>query len=458
MPRTLAQKLWDAHVVRVAPGEPDLLYVDLHLVHEVTSPQAFEGLRLAGRRVRRPDLSVATMDHNVPTQGGVRAADESSRRQMELLAENCRREGIPLYAIGSRRQGIVHVIGPELGLTQPGMLIVCGDSHTSTHGAFGALAFGIGTSEVELVLATQCLPQKRLGDLAVNISGELPLGVTAKDIVLGLIGITGTSQGQGHLVEYRGKTITDLSMEGRMTICNMSIEWGAKAGMVAPDETTFKYLEGKPNAPKGAAWEAALDYWRSLSTDAEAAFGGEIEIDASRLEPHVTWGTNPGQVAPVTGRVPEPRNDTDERALVYMDLRAGTALADIAIDRVFIGSCTNARLEDLRAAASVIKGKHVHPKVRAMVVPGSTSVKRAAEDEGLDLIFKAAGFEWRNAGCSMCLGMNPDILAPGERCASTSNRNFEGRQGSGGRTHLMSPPMAAAAAVTGHVVDVRELL
>ncbi len=458
MPRTLAQKLWDAHVVRVAPGEPDLLYVDLHLVHEVTSPQAFEGLRLSGRRVRRPDLSLATMDHNVPTQGGVSAADESSRRQMELLAENCRREGIPLYQIGNRRQGIVHVIGPELGLTQPGMLIVCGDSHTSTHGAFGALAFGIGTSEVELVLATQCLPQKRLGDLAVTITGELPLGVTAKDIVLSLIGQTGTSRGQAHLVEYRGSTISGLSMEGRMTICNMSIEWGAKAGTVAPDDTTFAYLQGRPNAPKGAAWEAAVDYWRSLSSDADAAFDGEISIDASRLEPHVTWGTNPGQVAPVTGRVPQPRSDTDERALRYMDLLPGTAFADITVDRVFIGSCTNARIEDLRAAASVIKGKHVHPKVRAMVVPGSTSVKRAAEDEGLDLVFKAAGFEWRNAGCSMCLGMNPDILAPGERCASTSNRNFEGRQGSGGRTHLMSPPMAAAAAVTGHLVDVRELL
>ena len=458
MQRTLAQKLWDAHVVRTAPGEPDLLYVDLHLVHEVTSPQAFEGLRLAGRKVRRPDLTLATMDHNVPTQGGIEAADDLSRRQMELLAENCRREDIPLYQIGSRHQGIVHVIGPELGLTQPGMVIVCGDSHTSTHGAFGALAFGIGTSEVELVLATQCLPQKRLGDLAVSVSGELPLGVTAKDIVLGVIGRTGISQGQGHLVEYRGSAIRALSMEGRMTVCNMSIEWGAKAGMVAPDDTTFAYLHGRPHAPKGAAWEAALDHWRSLASDEGAAFDGEISIDASQLEPHVTWGTNPGQVAPVTGRVPQPRSDTDERALKYMDLVPGTALADIAVDRVFIGSCTNARIEDLRAAASVIKGKHVHPKVRAMVVPGSMSVKRAAEDEGLDLVFKAAGFEWRNAGCSMCLGMNTDILAPGERCASTSNRNFEGRQGSGGRTHLMSPPMAAAAAVTGHVVDVRELL
>jgi 3-isopropylmalate/(R)-2-methylmalate dehydratase large subunit len=456
--RTLAQKLWDSHVVRSAPGEPDLLFVDLHLVHEVTSPQAFEGLRLAGRHVRRPELTVATMDHNVPTRGGVRAADELSRKQMEVLADNCRAEGIPLHQIGSRRQGIVHVIGPELGLTQPGMLIVCGDSHTSTHGAFGALAFGIGTSEVELVLATQCLPQKRQGDIAVTVEGELPLGVVAKDIVLGLIGRTGTSAGQGHLVEYRGSTIRRLSMEGRMTICNMSIEWGAKAGMIAPDETTFKYLEGKPHAPRGAAWEAALDHWRSLVTDDGAAFDSEISVDASTLEPHVTWGTTPAQVVPVTGRVPMPRSETDERALRYMDLRPGTALADIAIDRVFIGSCTNARLEDLRAAATVIQGRHVHPKVRAMVVPGSTMVKRAAEDEGLDIVFKAAGFEWRNAGCSMCLGMNPDILAPGERCASTSNRNFEGRQGSGGRTHLMSPPMAAAAAITGHLVDVRELM
>ena len=335
---------------------------------------------------------------------------------------------------------------------------MCGDSHTSTHGAFGALAFGIGTSEVELVLATQCLPQKRQGDLAVNVEGELPIGVTAKDIVLGLIGRTGTSAGQGHLVEYRGPAIRALSMEGRMTVCNMSIEWGAKAGMVAPDETTFAYLAGRPHAPRGAAWEKALDHWRSLGSDQDASFDGEIAVDASKLEPHVTWGTTPAQVVPVTGRVPAPHSETDERALRYMDLRPGVALADIAIDRVFIGSCTNARLEDLRAAASVIQGRRVHPKVRAMVVPGSTSVKRAAENEGLDLVFKAAGFEWRNAGCSMCLGMNPDILAPGERCASTSNRNFEGRQGSGGRTHLMSPPMAAAAALTGHLVDVREMM
>ena len=458
MPRTLAEKLWDAHVVRSAPGEPDLLFVDLHLVHEVTSPQAFEGLRMAGRRVRRPDLTVATMDHNVPTRGGVGSADELSRKQMEVLEENCRREGIPLHRIGSRRQGIVHVIGPELGLTQPGMLIVCGDSHTSTHGAFGALAFGIGTSEVEIVLATQCLPQKPQGNLAVNVTGDLPAGVTAKDVVLGLIGRTGTSAGQGHLVEYRGPTIRGLSMEGRMTVCNMTIEWGAKAGMVAPDDTTFSYIEGRPHAPKGRSWEQALDTWRSLATDDGATFDAEIELDAAKLEPHVTWGTTPGQVVPVTGRVPAPRSETDERALRYMDLEPGTALADIAIDRVFIGSCTNARIEDLRAAAAVIQGRRVHPNVRAMVVPGSTAVKRAAEVEGLDAVFKAAGFEWRNAGCSMCLGMNPDILAPGERCASTSNRNFEGRQGSGGRTHLMSPPMAAAAALTGHLVDVRELI
>jgi 3-isopropylmalate/(R)-2-methylmalate dehydratase large subunit len=337
------------------------------------------------------------------------------------------------------------------------MVIVCGDSHTSTHGAFGALAFGIGTSEVELVLATQCLPQRRLRDLAVTVEGDLPIGVTAKDVALGVIGMVGTSGGQGHLVEYRGSTVRALSMEGRMTLCNMSIEWGAKAGMVAPDETTFKYLERRPHAPKGAAWEKALDHWRSLPTDESAAFNEEIRIDARELAPFVTWGTNPGQVVAVTGRVPAPRSDTDQRALRYMDLQAGTPIEDIAIDRVFIGSCTNARLEDLRAAARIIQGKHVHPKVRALVVPGSTTVKRLAEDEGLDLVFKSAGFEWRNAGCSMCLGMNPDILAPGERCASTSNRNFEGRQGSGGRTHLMSPPMAAAAALTGHLIDVREL-
>src|SRR5712692_1648748 len=423
-PPTLFDRIWTSHVVVEPDDEPALLYVDLHLIHEVTSPQAFEGLRLAGRRVRRPELSVATMDHNVPTDDGP-ITDPLARRQLEALRENCEEFGVPLYATGSGHEGIVHVIGPELGLTQPGMTIVCGDSHTSTHGAFGALAFGIGTSEVEHVLATQCMVQTRGRDLAVTVEGELPLGVTAKDVVLGLIGRTGISFGQGHLVEYRGSTMRGLSMEGRMTVCNMSIEWGAKAGMVAPDDTTYAYLERRPHAPRGAAWDAALDHWRSLATDADAVFDHEIQLDATRLEPHVTWGTNPGQVAPVTGRVPEPLTDTDVRALRYMDLRPGTALADIAIDRVFIGSCTNARLEDLRAASRVIAGKHVHPKVRAMVVPGSATVKRAAEDEGLDAIFKAAGFEWRNAGCSMCLGMNPDILAPGERCASTSNRNFE---------------------------------
>src|SRR2546427_1882796 len=355
-PRTLGQKLWDSHVVRSKPGEPDLLYVDLHLVHEVTSPQAFEGLRLAGRSVRRPDLTVATMDHNVPTRGGARAADELSRKQMETLAENCRREGIPLHQIGSRRQGIVHVIGPELGLTQPGMLIVCGDSHTSTHGAFGALAFGIGTSEVELVLATQCLPQSRARDLAVTVEGDLPLGVTAKDVVLGLIGRTGISFGQGHLVEYRGSTVRGLTMEGRMTVCNMSIEWGAKAGMVAPDDTTFKYLERRPSAPPAAAWDAALDYWRSLVTDEDAGVDHEIHLDPTQPQPHVTWGTNPGQVAPVTRRVPEPRSDTDARALRHIDLLPGTAFADISIDRVFIGSCTTARHTGRRAAAPVISG------------------------------------------------------------------------------------------------------
>src|SRR5438132_6560198 len=459
MPLTLFEKLWYAHIVREYAGQPTLLYIDLHLVHEVTSPQAFDGLRTAGRRVRRPELTVATVDHNVPTTDrSLPITDPIAAKQIETLRNNCRDFSIPLFDIDSAEQGIVHVIGPELGLTQPGMTIVCGDSHTSTHGAFGALAFSIGTSEVELVLATQCLPQKRHGDIAVEVSGDLPLGVTAKDIVLGLIGKTGTSLGQGHLVEYRGPTIRGLSMEGRMTVCNMSIEWGAKAGMIAPDETTFTYLEGRPHAPRGAAWQAALDSWRSLTSDDDAPFDRVIPVDATKLEPHVTWGTTPAQVVPVTGRVPAPRSETDERALRYMDLRPGTALADIAVDRVFIGSCTNARLEDLRAAASVIHGRHVHPKVRAMVVPGSTSVKRAAEDEGLDIVFKAAGFEWRNAGCSMCLGMNLDILAPGAPCASTSNRNFEGRQGSGGRTHLMSPPMAAAAAITGHLVDVRELM
>jgi 3-isopropylmalate/(R)-2-methylmalate dehydratase large subunit len=457
MTRTLAQKIWDRHVVRSAPDEPDLLYVDLHLTHEVTSPQAFESLRLAGRRVRRPDLTVATMDHNTPTRGGRAAADEVGRRQLDALVENCRWAGIRLYELGSRHQGIVHVIGPDLGLTQPGLVIVCGDSHTSTHGAFGAIAIGVGSSEVEHVLATQCLPQHRPRDLAVTIDGPLPAGVVAKDVVLCLIARAGIAGGQGCAVEYRGSTIRSLSMEGRMTVCNMSIEWGARVGMVAPDDTTFAYLEGRPHAPKGADWERALDAWRALPSDPGAAFAEEVRLDATSLEPFVTWGTNPGQAVPVSGRVPGPANENDERALRYMALEPGVAIQDIAVDRVFIGSCTNARLEDLRAAAAVVRGRRVHPRVRAMVVPGSALVKVRAEAEGLDRVFTAAGFEWRDAGCSMCLGMNPDILQPGERCASTSNRNFEGRQGAGGRTHLLSPPMAAAAAVAGHLVDVRDL-
>jgi 3-isopropylmalate/(R)-2-methylmalate dehydratase large subunit len=457
MSKTLAQKIWEAHVVRSAEGEPDLLFVDLHLVHEVTTPQAFESLRMAGRGVRRPDLTVATMDHNTPTLGGRAAADEIGKRQLDALEENCRWAGIRLYELGSRHQGIVHVIGPDLGLTQPGMVIVCGDSHTSTHGAFGAIAFGIGTSEVEHVLATQCLAQRQPRDLAVTIDGTLPLGVTAKDVVLGLIARVGISGGQGCMVEYRGSMVRGLSMEGRMTICNMSIEWGARVGMVAPDDTTFAYLEGRQEAPRGAEWKRALDYWRSLPTDTGAVFDQEIRLDAAELEPFVTWGTNPGQAVPVTGHVPEPADENEVRALRYMALEPGRAIQDIPIDRVFIGSCTNSRLEDLRAAADVARGRRVHPRVRAMVVPGSALVKLQAEAEGLDSVFTGAGFEWRDAGCSMCLGMNPDVLQPGERCASTSNRNFEGRQGAGGRTHLLSPPMAAAAAVAGHLVDVREL-
>jgi 3-isopropylmalate/(R)-2-methylmalate dehydratase large subunit len=454
--KTMAAKLWDEHVVVAGGDEPDLLYVDLHLVHEVTSPQAFESLRLANRRVRRPDLTVATMDHDVPTRGGRPAADEIAERQMSALEENCRREGILLYGMGHARQGIVHVIGPELGLTQPGLLMVCGDSHTSTHGAFGALAFGIGTSEVEHVLATQCLRQRRPKTMAVTVDGDLPLGVTAKDVALGIIARIGVDGGRGHVIEYRGSTMRALSMEGRMTVCNMTIEGGARAGMVAPDETTFAYLKGRPHAPRGEQWEEAITRWSALATDSDAAFDQEVSIDATRLEPYVTWGTNPGQSVPVTGSVPNPVTETDERALAYMALEPGTAMEAIAIDRVFIGSCTNARLEDLRLAATVVRGHSVHPNVRAMVVPGSASVKRQAEAEGLDAVFREAGFEWRDAGCSMCLGMNPDILGPGERCASTSNRNFEGRQGRGGRTHLLSPPMAAAAAIAGHLIDVRE--
>ena len=448
--------------MREAENEPALLYIDLHLIHEVTSAQAFEGLRLAGRRVRRPDLSLATMDHNVPTTPGP-VTDPLAKAQLEALRTNCEEFGIPLYATGSGREGIVHVIGPELGVTQPGMTIVCGDSHTSTHGALGALAFGIGTSEVEHVLATQTLPRPRPRSMRILYEGELPFGVTPKDVILGTIGRIGVGGAVGHVLEYAGAPIRALSMEGRLTICNMSIEAGARAGMIAPDDTTFAYLEGRPGAPRGADWEQAVDRWRELRTDDDATFDTEVVIDVAELEPQVTWGTNPGMVAPVGGVVPDPSaiGDPDERAaieraLVYMDLEPGVALRDIALDRVFIGSCTNARIEDLRAAAAVVAGRRVNPRVRAMVVPGSAVVKQLAEDEGLDRVFESAGFEWRNAGCSMCLGMNPDVLAPGERCASTSNRNFEGRQGRGGRTHLVSPVMAAAAAIAGHFVDVRD--
>ena len=462
--RTLFDKLWDAHVVCEPAGEPALLYIDLHLVHEVTSPQAFEGLRAAGRRARRPELTVATVDHNVPTTDrSLPIADAIAAQQIETLRRNCREFGVALYDIGSDEQGIVHVIGPELGLTQPGMTIVCGDSHTSTHGAFGALAFGIGTSEVEHVLATQTLPQVKPRAMLVRVEGRLPEGVTAKDIALGLIGEIGTDGATGYVIEYAGEAVRSLSMEGRMTLCNMSIEAGARAGMIAPDETTFAYLKGRRFAPRGEAWEEALEGWRTLPTDEGARFDNVVDVNASSLAPFVTWGTNPGHVVPVTGRVPDPTDaatDTDrraaERALEYMGIEPGTRVEDVSVDRVFIGSCTNARIEDLRAAAKVLKGYKVARTVRAMVVPGSQAIKRAAETEGLDTIFREAGFEWREAGCSMCLGMNPDTLAPGERCASTSNRNFEGRQGKGGRTHLVSPAMAAAAAVAGHFTDVRE--
>ena len=462
-PRTLFEKIWDAHVVREEPGAPALLYVDLHLIHEVTSPQAFDGLRLAGRRVRRPDLSVATMDHNVPTTAGP-IEDELAKAQLDALERNCREFGVPLHATGSGREGIVHVIGPELGLTQPGMTIVCGDSHTSTHGAFGALAFGIGTSEVEHVLATQTLPQVRPRTTLVEFVGELPPGLTAKDLVLGAIAQLGVSGGVGQVLEYSGPAIRALSMEGRMTVCNMSIEAGARAGLIAPDETTFAYLEGRPHAPRGAEWEAAVERWRSLASDDGATYDRVVEIDVRALAPQVSWGTNPGMTAPVTAAVPDPRDyaDADDRdavarALTYMGLEPGTPIEEIEIDRVFIGSCTNARIEDLRAAAAVAARGRVAPRVTALVVPGSARVKAQAEAEGLDRVFLEAGFEWRRAGCSMCLGMNPDILQPGERCASTSNRNFEGRQGSGGRTHLVSPAMAAAAALHGRFVDVRYL-
>ncbi len=460
---TLFRKIWDAHVVAAVDDAPTLLYVDLHLVHEVTSPQAFESLRVAGRPVRRPDLTVATMDHNVPTLDGP-ITDPLARAQLDALRRNCEDFDVRLFATGSGREGIVHVIGPELGLSQPGMTIVCGDSHTSTHGALGALAFGIGTSEVEHVLATQTLPQALPRTMNVEFVGTLPFGLSAKDLVLAAIGQLGVSGGQGRVLEYRGEAIRALSMEGRLTVCNMSIEAGARAGLIAPDDVTFAYLEGRPCAPAGAAWEAALDSWRALPTDEGAEFDETATIDVSSLRPQVTWGTNPGMVVSVDGVVPDPADFDDpeqreavERALRYMDLAPGTPLVEVSIDKVFIGSCTNARLEDLRTAAEVVAGRRVAEGVHAIVVPGSAQVKRAAEEEGLHEIFEAAGFEWRRAGCSMCLGMNPDVLAPGERCASTSNRNFEGRQGAGGRTHLVSPAMAAAAALAGHFTDVREL-
>jgi 3-isopropylmalate/(R)-2-methylmalate dehydratase large subunit len=459
-PRTLAEKIWDDHVVRAGghDGEPDLIYVDLHLVHEVTSPQAFDGLRLAGRVVRRPDLTVATADHNVPTTDVDRpVADPISRRQLRALADNCAEFGIVCYPMGDANQGIVHVIGPELGLTLPGMTIVCGDSHTSTHGAFGALAFGIGTSEVEHVLATQTLPQKRPKTMAVVIDGELADGVTAKDVALAVIATVGTSGGVGYVVEYRGSVVEQLSMEARMTLCNLSIEAGARAGMIAPDATTFSYVEGRDFAPKGADWERALGAWRALATDDGANFDRVVAIDGSTIRPSVTWGTNPAQVVAIDGVVPDPISFVDPaaresaaRALDYMGLTPQTRIVDIPVDAVFIGSCTNGRIEDLRSAAAVLAGRRVSRGVRALVVPGSHRVKEQAESEGIDRIFRDAGFEWREPGCSMCLGMNPDQLAPGARCASTSNRNFEGRQGPGGRTHLVSPAVAAATAVAGH--------
>ena len=457
MGKTLSEKVWDAHVVRSAASEPDLLYIDLHLVHEVTSPQAFDGLRQAGRAVRRPDLTLATEDHNTPTLNiDQPIADPVSRTQVDTLRKNAADFGIRIHSLGDLDQGIVHIIGPQLGLTQPGLTVVCGDSHTSTHGAFGALAFGIGTSEVEHVLATQTLPQAKPKTMAVNVNGELPPGVTAKDIVLTLIAKVGTGGGQGYVVEYRGSTIEALSLEGRMTICNMSIEWGAKAGMIAPDATTYAYLQGRPHAPVGADWDAAVAWWDTLSSDSDATFDAEVDLDAAELTPFVTWGTNPGQGVPLGSRVPDPEEFISEgdrtaatKALQYMGLAAGQPMREVAVDTVFLGSCTNGRIEDLRIAAEVIKGRHVAESVRMLVVPGSARVRLQAESEGLDVVFLEAGAEWRAAGCSMCLGMNPDQLAPGERAASTSNRNFEGRQGKGGRTHLVSPPVAAATAVRG---------
>ncbi|PTX55126.1 3-isopropylmalate/(R)-2-methylmalate dehydratase large subunit [Melghirimyces profundicolus] len=462
-PRTLFEKVWDRHVIDQEKGKPAILYIDLHLIHEVTSPQAFEGLRLNGRKVRRPDLTVATMDHNVPTANrNLPVTDGTSAKQMDTLAQNCRDFGIRLYDLHDPGQGIVHVIGPELGLTLPGKTIVCGDSHTSTHGAFGSLAFGIGTSEVEHVLATQCLQQLKPDTMEVHVKGSLPPGVTAKDVILALIAKIGTDGATGTVIEYTGEAIRNMSMEERMTVCNMSIEAGARAGMVAPDETTFRYLEGRPFAPKGEAFERAKEDWLELRTDEGAVYDRRVELDASQIAPQVTWGTSPGMGTAVTGRVPDPESFPTEtekksakRALEYMGLTPGTPMTEIPLDRVFIGSCTNARLEDLRAAARVVKGRKVNPRVRAMVVPGSQQVKRQAENEGLDRVFLDAGFEWRESGCSMCLAMNDDTLKEGERCASTSNRNFEGRQGRGGRTHLVSPMMAAAAAIEGHFVDLR---
>src|SRR6201995_1280019 len=457
-PKTLFEKVWEQHIVAEPKGEPTLIYIDLQLLHEVTSPQAFEGLRLAGRKVRRPDRTIATVDHNVPTtiEGRLHIVDQIAATQIATLRKNCEDFGVELYDVNSREQGIVHVIGPELGITKPGMTIVCGDSHTSTHGAFGALAFGIGTSEVEHVLPTQTLPQSNPQTFRISVEGKLPQGVTAKDIILAIIGKIGTDGATGSVIEYAGSAIRSLSMEGRMTICNMSIEAGARAGMIAPDETTFAYLKGRRFAPKGDAWDEAVREWSKLPTDPGAKFDRELVIDAATLVPYVSWGTSPGMVAPVTATVPDPAaaaNELDrksfERALEYMNLKAGTKLQDVAVDRVFIGSCTNGRIEDLRAAARIAAGHRVSTSVHAMVVPGSQQVKAQAEQEGLDRIFKEAGFDWREPGCSMCLGMNPDILSPGERCASTSNRNFEGRQGKGGRTHLVSPAVAAATAIKG---------
>ncbi len=463
-PRTLFEKIWDDHVVQSDPDGTDLLFVDLHLIHEVTSPQAFEALEMSGRIVRRPDLTLATIDHGVPTADRhLGILDPLSKKQIDTLITNCERSGITLFDINDPRSGIVHVIGPEQGLTQPGATIVCGDSHTATHGAFGALAFGIGTSEVEHVLATQTLPQGKPRSMSITVDGDLPLGVTPKDVILAIIARIGFNGGGGHVIEYRGSVFENMSMEGRMTVCNMSIEAGARAGLIAPDETTFAYLKGRPFAPTGTAWDEAVAHWLTLSTDPGASFDTEIVIDAADLTPYVSWGTNPSQTIPVGGTIPDPDSfddpldrDAAERALVYMDLEAGTPITDIHIDVVFLGSCTNGRIEDLRAAAGVVGGKHVADGVRALVVPGSGLVKLQAEEEGLDKIFMEAGFEWRDAGCSMCLAMNPDVLQPGERCASTSNRNFEGRQGRDGRTHLVSPAMAAAAAVEGRFVDIRE--